>query len=120
MQFYFNFIFCSILKVSIILFFIHALNICCICMCVCVCACVFFFSPFYLINLCLILILPKGAQCNSDVARSIVDRGGHIFWLHKDLRSASTDSLAVAQFNRALRNLDACVLHDQQRKGKNK
>lgn len=46
-----------------------------------------------------------------------MERGGHIFWLHKDLRSASTESIAVAQFNRALRNLDACVLHDQQRKG---
>lgn len=61
----------------------------------------------------------QGSQCNSDVAKSIVDRGGHIFWLHKDLRSTTTESIAVAQFNRALRNLDACVLHDQQRKGTN-
>jgi predicted CoA-binding protein len=51
------------------------------------------------------------------VARSITERGGHIFWLHKDLRNANTESIAVAQFIRALRNLDACVLHDQQRKG---
>lgn len=51
------------------------------------------------------------------MSKSIVDRGGHIFWLHKDLRSATTESIAIAQFNRALRNLDACVLHDQQRKG---
>lgn len=48
----------------------------------------------------------------------MTERGGHIFWLHKDLRTASTESIAVAQFHRALRNLDACVLHDQQRKGK--
>lgn len=59
----------------------------------------------------------QGSQCNGDAARSIVDRGGHIFWLHKDLRTASTESVAVAQFTRALRNLDACVTHDQQRKG---
>jgi hypothetical protein len=51
------------------------------------------------------------------VARSITERGGHIFWLHKDLRNANTESIAVAQFIRALRNLDASVLHDQQRKG---
>jgi hypothetical protein len=63
------------------------------------------------------MMVKQGAQCNAEVARGIVDRGGHIFWLHKDLRTASTESIAVAQFSRALRNLDACVQHDQQRKG---
>lgn len=60
----------------------------------------------------------QGAQCNAEAAKSITDRGGHIFWLHRDLRTASTESVAVAQFSRALRNLDACVVHDQQRKGR--
>lgn len=59
----------------------------------------------------------QGAQCNAEAAKSITERGGHIFWLHRDLRTASTESVAVAQFSRALRNLDACVVHDQQRKG---
>jgi hypothetical protein len=61
----------------------------------------------------------QGSQSNGEVAKSITDRGGHIFWLHKDLRAASTESVAIAQFTRALRNLDACVMHDQQRKGTN-
>lgn len=59
----------------------------------------------------------QGSQCSGEAAKTISDRGGHIFWLHKDLRVASTESVAVVQFTRALRNLDACVMHDQQRKG---
>jgi len=61
-----------------------------------------------------ILFGAQGSQCSADVAQRIVDSGGSIFWLHKDLRAASTESIAVAQFSRALRSLDACMQQQQQ------
>jgi hypothetical protein len=59
----------------------------------------------------------QGSLCSAETAKSITERGGQIYWLNKDLRHPNLESQAVAQFTRALRNLDACVLQDQQRKG---